>query len=145
MLVSEVTAFLEQAYEVLNQHYFGGILPPVIITVQSSPKAYGHYTKFNAWTSNNSNSGFREINISAENLDRPIQCIIATLIHEMVHHFCDQQGIIGVTGFMLLGDTGWLTLLSRKHDTSFYPNFYGCDKPTEEIQDNFDEYCKRLK
>ncbi|NYB73770.1 SprT-like domain-containing protein [Sedimentibacter hydroxybenzoicus DSM 7310] len=91
MLVSEVTAFLEQAYNVLNQHYFGGILPPVIITVQSSPKTNGHYTKFDAWEQ--SNQGYREINISAENLNRPIQCVIATLIHEMVHHFCDQQGI----------------------------------------------------
>lgn len=52
---------------------------------------------------------------------------------------------IGGTGFMLLGDTGWLTLLSRKHDTSFYPNFYGCDRPTKEIQEDFDEYCRRFE
>lgn len=91
MLVSQVTAFLEQAYNVLNEHYFGGILPPVIITVQSSPKINGHYTKFDAWEQNN--KGYREINLGAENLNRPIQCVIATLLHEMVHHFCDQQGI----------------------------------------------------
>lgn len=44
MKISEATAFLENAYVVLNNKYFGGQLPPVVITVQSSPKAYGHYT-----------------------------------------------------------------------------------------------------
>lgn len=90
MLISEITAFLENAYSVLNEHYFSGILPPVVITIQSSPKSYGHYTKFDAWQGD---KGYREINLGAENLDRPIQCVIATLIHEMVHHFCDLQGI----------------------------------------------------
>lgn len=90
MLVSEITAFLEQAYEVLNEHYFEGVLPPVVITIQSSPRAYGHYTTWDAWVGD---KGYREINLGAENLDRPIQCIIATLLHEMVHHYCAISGI----------------------------------------------------
>ena len=91
MKVSEITEFLENAYDILNAKYFEGGLSKVVITVQSSPKAYGHYTTYEAWT--DSNSGFKEINISAENLDRPIENIIATLIHEMVHHFCAIKGI----------------------------------------------------
>ena len=91
MKVSEITEFLENAYDILNDKYFESSLSKVVITVQSSPKAYGHYTTYEAWT--DSNSGFKEINISAENLDRPIENIIATLIHEMVHHFCSIKGI----------------------------------------------------
>lgn len=91
MKISEIVDFLENAYNVLNNKYFGGELSNVVITVQSSPRTYGHYTKYNAWTSNN--NGFREINISAESLDRPIENVIGTLIHEMVHHFCDQNDI----------------------------------------------------
>ena len=36
MRVSEITSFLEHAYGVLNEEYFDGCLPPVVITVQST-------------------------------------------------------------------------------------------------------------
>lgn len=84
MKISEATAFLENAYIVLNNQYFGGQLPPVVITIQSS-KAYGHYTMWDAWE--NETEGYREINLGAETLNRPIEQVIATLIHEMVHHY----------------------------------------------------------
>lgn len=91
MQISEIVAFLENAYGILNSKYFGGELPPVVITVQSSPKAYGSYTPWESWKQKD--TGFREINIGAETLDRPIQNTIATLIHEMVHHYCAMSGI----------------------------------------------------
>lgn len=84
MKISEATAFLENAYVVLNSQYFGGQLQPVVITIQSS-KAYGHYTMWDAWE--NETEGYREINLGAETLNRPIEQVIATLIHEMVHHY----------------------------------------------------------
>ena len=84
MKISDATAFLENAYVVLNNKYFGGQLPPVVITIQSS-KAYGHYTMWDAWE--NETEGYREINLGAETLNRPIEQVIATLIHEMVHHY----------------------------------------------------------
>ena len=91
MQVSEITSFLEGAYGVLNQRYFEGELPPVVITIQSSPKAYGHYTPWDSW--HDVTSGFREINIGAETLNRPVENTISTLIHEMVHHYCAVNGI----------------------------------------------------
>lgn len=91
MLVSEATAFLEQAYEVLNQTFFNSELSRVIITIQSSPKSYGHYTPWNAWTENQ--QGYKEINIAAETLNRPVGNVIATLQHEMIHHYCNQNNI----------------------------------------------------
>ncbi len=91
MLVSEITAFLENAYQVLNDKFFEGELSKVVITIQSSPKAYGHYTTWDAW--NEEKQGFREINIGAETLNRPIGNVIATLVHEMVHHYCAMSGI----------------------------------------------------
>jgi len=84
MQISEVTAFLEDAYVVLNKAFFGGELPPVVITIQSS-KSLGHYTMWDAWE--NETEGYREINLGAETLNRPIEQVIATLIHEMVHHY----------------------------------------------------------
>lgn len=86
MKMSEVTDFLETAYGVLNQKYFEGKLPFVVITVQSSPKTYGTYTPWDSWKGED--KGYKEINISAETLNRSVDDTIATLIHEMVHFYC---------------------------------------------------------
>lgn len=91
MKISEATAFLEQAYIALNNKFFGGELPPVIITIQSSPRAYGHYTTWDAW--HEGEEGYREINIGAETLDRPLPEVLGTLVHEMVHHYCAVNNI----------------------------------------------------
>lgn len=91
MKISEATAFLENAYIVLNNQYFGGQLPPVVITVQSSPKAYGHYTTWDAWHTDT--DGYREINLGAETLNQPIENLIAVMVHEMTHHYCAVNGI----------------------------------------------------
>ncbi len=91
MLISEITAFLENAYQVLNEKFFDNELSKVVITIQSSPKAFGHYTTWDAWKEES--TGYREINIGAETLNRKIGNVIATLLHEMVHHYCDMKGI----------------------------------------------------
>ena len=95
MQISEITAFLEDAYDILNVHLFGGELPRAVITVQSSPKAYGHFTKYDAW--HDGADGYREINLGAETLDRPIENVIATLVHEQSHYFNDIHGITDVS------------------------------------------------
>ena len=33
---------LEDAFKIFNEELFGGELPPVVITLQSSPKSNGH-------------------------------------------------------------------------------------------------------
>lgn len=86
MVISEITGFLEGAFDVLNKKYFEGALPKAIITVQSSPKAYGHFTTWDAWSEED--SGYKEINLGAETLNRPVENTIATLIHEMTHFYC---------------------------------------------------------
>lgn len=91
MQISEVTKFLEVAYDVLNQKYFNNELPMVVITVQSSPKAYGHYVPWDVWKEQE--VGYHEINLGAETLNRPIEYTIGTLIHEMVHHYCAMNNI----------------------------------------------------
>lgn len=91
MKISEISDFLENAYKVLNEKLFNNELSRAIITIQSSPKKFGHYTIYNAWQ--DSDNFFPEINLSAEYLARPIENVIATLLHEMVHHYCLQKGI----------------------------------------------------
>ena len=90
-MLKETQAILEQAFQILNKVYYNSTLPDVVITIQSSPRAYGHFTIAPVWrTEENS---LHEINISAEYLDRPIENIMATLQHECIHLYCSQNGI----------------------------------------------------
>lgn len=49
MKMSETITALEVLFDKLNGIYFEGKLPKPVITVQSSPKAYGHCTTKQIW------------------------------------------------------------------------------------------------
>lgn len=90
-MLSKSLEFLESAHVILNERYFEGALSKPIITVQKSPKAYGHFTCYKAWADDKAD--YEEINISAETLNRPLENTIATLLHEMVHQYCFENDI----------------------------------------------------
>ena len=90
-MLSTDTKRLEDAYGVFNREYFNGELPMVMITIQSSLKAYGHCTTKKIWASGSDR--YYELNLSAEYLSRPIENVLATLVHEMVHIYCMEAGI----------------------------------------------------
>lgn len=93
MTISQATKFLEDAFDALNKEYFEGALTRPIITIQTSPRAYGHFTSSEVWKDGQRKRTFHEINISAEALDRPVSNTVATLVHEMVHYYCNENGI----------------------------------------------------
>lgn len=84
---------LEKAFDLLNQAFFESALSKAVITVQSSPKTYGHCSSAPVWSDKKQGAERYEINVSAEHLTRPIQNIMATLLHEMVHQYCAENGI----------------------------------------------------
>ena len=86
---------LEYAFTVLNRVYYNNELPPIVITLQSSPRTNGHFTLGKVWRAEENH--LNEINISVEHLDRPIENIIATLQHEMVHYYCQLNNIADVS------------------------------------------------
>ena len=88
---SRTAGYLEKIWRALNAKYFGGQLEEPIITIQSTPKAYGHVTVAKAWTRGETTR--HELNIGAGTLDRPIENVVATLLHECVHLWNMQQGI----------------------------------------------------
>lgn len=89
-----VTA-LHKAYNYLNKALFAGELPPVALTIQTRGKrlANGWFTYDPIWQDKKQKIQMHEINISAESLNRPYQEIMRTLLHEMVHLYCHQNGI----------------------------------------------------
>lgn len=86
--MSRLTGQLEKLYNGLNADFFDGVLVQPVITIQPTPKAYGHYSLYNAWNVNG--EGKREINIDAGTLHRPLENLVATMVHEMCHQYNDQ-------------------------------------------------------
>ena len=91
MRMSETIKSLEDIFDKLNAIYFEGKLPKPVITVQTTPKAYGHCSTKKIWKSEN--EGMYEINLGAEFINRPKEQTCATLQHEMVHLHCNENDI----------------------------------------------------
>lgn len=86
---SRLAGQLEKLFRMLNEDMFGGQLEQPIITIQSTPRAYGHYSVSPIWTVNGEELR-HEINIGAGSLaNRPIEEVVSTLLHEMVHYYDD--------------------------------------------------------
>lgn len=80
---SRVCGYLEKIYRELNADMFGGELEEPIITIQSTPTAYGHVTCSKVWKSKDSDK--YELNLGAGTIGRPIEETVSTMLHEMVH------------------------------------------------------------
>lgn len=89
--MSRAVGQLEKMYNTLNQDFFAGALPTPILTVQSKPGTWGHCTVGKVWRRKESDT--YEMNIAAEVLDAELEEIIDTLLHEMVHLYCRENGI----------------------------------------------------
>lgn len=75
---SRLAGFLEKLYDKLNTDFFDGVLERPVITIQSSSRSYGHYTLYDAWSVKG--EGYKEINIAAGTLNRPIEYIMGKII-----------------------------------------------------------------
>lgn len=89
--VSRTTGYLEKIYRELNKDYFNGELEEVMLTIQSTPRAYGHVTCGKVWKRKDEYT--YELNIGAGTLERPIEQVVATMLHEMVHIYHLMNGI----------------------------------------------------
>ena len=81
--MSRLTGMLEKLFRMLNEDLFNNDLPSPVITVTPSSRSYAHYTPWDAWTAGETPK--REINIASGTLDRPLENIVASLVHEMCH------------------------------------------------------------
>lgn len=85
--MTRLTGQLERMFKSLNESFYNGQLDMPIITVTPTARAYAHYTPWNAWESKGEHK--REINISSAYLNRPLEYICASLLHEMAHMYND--------------------------------------------------------
>lgn len=87
-----VANYLVKVFKAINTEYFDGELETPTITIQSTVGAYGHVSVQKVW-SNSNDTQTHELNIGADYLNRPIENIVATLIHEACHLYAMQKGI----------------------------------------------------
>ena len=85
--MSRLTNQLEKMFRALNADMFNGELDTPIITVIPRERSYAHYSVSPIWKAGEASR--HEVNISALWLDRPIENIAASLVHEMCHFYND--------------------------------------------------------
>lgn len=88
---NRAAGYLRKVYRLMNEELFDNELPDVTITIQSTPKAYGHYSVAKVWNANG--EAQHEINIGAGTLARPVEETLATLCHECCHALAAVRGI----------------------------------------------------
>lgn len=89
---NRVAGYLNKIFDLLNERFFENELSRPTITIQSTPRAYGHFTtRSDTWISASGES--HEINIGAGTLSRPIEDVAATLLHEMIHYYNYVNGV----------------------------------------------------
>ena len=71
---SRTAGYLEKIFRAVNTDWFGGELEAPIITIQSTPRAYGHVTVSKIWKRKGEQR--HELNIGAETLQRPIEEVV---------------------------------------------------------------------
>lgn len=85
------TNYLVKVFKAVNEEYFNNELETPTITIQTSVGAYGHITTSKVW--NNNGVATYELNIGAETLARPIENVVATMIHEASHLYALMNNI----------------------------------------------------
>lgn len=88
---SRTAGYLEKIFRALNADWFDGELEEPIITIQSTPRAYGHVTVGKVWYRKDEQR--HELNMGAETVNRPIEEVCATMMHEMVHLYNIAHGV----------------------------------------------------
>lgn len=95
--ISEIVKKTEEMFDLFNTHFYNGELtrPAITVSPDGGRGAYGWCSIHEIW--NAENELYREINLCAEYLDRPITEIAATLLHEMSHLYNLQHDIQDVS------------------------------------------------
>lgn len=94
MQISKVVSKVEALFAAFNDHFYSGEIATPAITVHpdGGRGAYGWASVNEIWSAEDGQ--YRELNICAEYLDRPLAEVARTVLHEMVHLSNLQNGIM---------------------------------------------------
>lgn len=91
--ISAIVKKTEELFDLFNAHFYNGELtrPAITVSPDGGRGAYGWCSVQEVWKADN--EMHREINLCAEYLDRPMNEVCATMLHEMVHLYNLLHGI----------------------------------------------------
>ena len=92
--ISEIVAKTEAMFDLLNEHFYQNelIRPAITVSSDNGRGAYGWCSIYEIWQGDG--EAHREINITAEYINRPIGEVAATMLHEMAHLYNLTHGIL---------------------------------------------------
>jgi len=95
--VSEIVAKTEAMFDLLNEHFYNNEMtrPAITVSPDGGRGAYGWCSIYEIWQGDG--EAHREINITAEYINRPIGEVAATMLHEMAHLYNLTHGIKDVS------------------------------------------------
>ena len=95
--ISEIVAKAEAMFDLFNDHFYAGEMarPAITVSPDGGRGAYGWCTVYEIWQADG--QAYREINICAEYINRPISEVAGTMLHEMAHLYNLNHGIKDVS------------------------------------------------
>ena len=95
--VSEIVAKAEKMFNLFNHHFYNDELtrPAITVSPDGGRGVYGWCSIYEIWQGDG--EAHREINITAEYINRPISEVAATMLHEMAHLYNLTHGIKDVS------------------------------------------------
>ena len=143
---------LQRMFKLLNVTYFNSELerPVIAILTDSTSGSYGWISVNKVWSSKD-NAWFREINLCAEYLNRPVELVITTLMHEMVHLLNIQRGVQDTSRSGTYHNQNFRTaaeargLIVTKHSTYGFCITQPSPEFTELVKDNCRAGCFKLE
>lgn len=94
--LEKINAELNRLFDVFNKHYYKDEIKKPVIAVQTNGKdssTMGWCTCNKVWKDSTKNEFYYEITICSEYLFRNVEEICSTLLHEMVHLYCNEKNI----------------------------------------------------
>ena len=83
---NRAASYLNKVYDMLNAEFFENALSRPTITIQSTPKCYGHISvSSEMWVSKNSST--RELNVGTGSMHKGIEFLAGVLTHKMCHQY----------------------------------------------------------
>lgn len=139
-MIRNMQEMLECAYDIFNNELFDSILPPVAITIMSSPRTNAHFTLDKVWRNNDVR--LHEINISAEHLNRGVYNVLASLVHEMVHYYCLINGLKDTSQNHRYHNKIFKQEAEKRGLAISYAKYigYSVTEPTQQLMDLIDDY-----
>ncbi len=91
----DTVKWLGKLYDFINEKLFNDELTKPVITVQRDErnKTFGWWSVKKVWRKNADDEGEHELNITAQELNRPAKDIAETMAHEMCHQYASLHNL----------------------------------------------------